>query len=1567
VWLAVLAAVVLVVLAVAPAANAADRAFAPRFATNDTGDIDIVGNTLMTCPTSASGCTAARQSGVSTTADATTQNNAYLMQYIDVDADSATFNSSRATVGLPGGSTVLFAGLYWGARTAAGSGGSNARSIADRNKVKLRTPGASGYTALTADTVDDGTGGIYQGFKDVTPLVKAAGAGQYTVADVQASTGADTLAGWSLVVAYRDTTQPARNLSVFDGMKSISSGASGTIGVSGFTTPPAGAVRTRVGFVTYEGDGGLVGDSASLNGVTLSDAQHPATNFFNSRSSRDGVRRTTTDPNHANQLGIEQSVLQANGILGNGATSATVGLTSSGDVYAPGVVTFATELYAPKVEQTKTVEDLDGGAVEQGDVLRYTIEGTNKGQDGATNLVLRDPLPANTTYAAASLEVSPTAGGTPVGATDRAGDDRGEYDATNRRIVARLGTGSTATAGGTLAVNGTYKVTFDVRVGGPSPAVPSGTVIANTATTSFASQSLGTALSAESTATSTVASPDLTILKQRSGALVRGTTGTYLIAVHNGGDAPTQGAFTVTDALPAGLQATAASGDGWRCTVAAGDVTCVHDGVLDVDDAAGTITVTVDVTEAVPPTVANSATVSGGGDGDASNNTSTDTSLATSSVELGLTKTADATAVAVGGTVTYVLEVVNRGPSRSSGSTVTDTLPAGLTFVSSPTCTGAGSASTVTCAVPALDKGETARLTVVAKPSPGTAGSSLRNTASVVGREPGPASDGDAEATIVVKPVDLVVTNAIDGAPAALRPGATAMWNVTVKNTGTSPATGSSLAFPVPAGTTIAGDLPDGCTVVTQSGAQVVACDLGTIAPGGQDVRPLAIPLKVDAQDPPAAVQATATATSVESDADVGDNAATAGVPVDTALDLAVALVADRSTASAGDTLTLTATVRNLGPAPARDGQLVLPIPAGTTVTKVPAGCTVGDTKITCALDAAKLVSGGSVSVPITVEVGASPGDAVAASATVSTTGREDIDASNDTAAVAVPVVKVSGLSLTKTASTGQAKPGERVVYALTARNAGPAAARDAVVTDTLPAGTTFVAVDDAACAAEAGTVTCDFGTIAAGGSRTANVTVTVDPIASAFDVNQTHQYLVTKQEAALNVPAGATGTVTVSCAPLGPDYIATDGGVLRKATDQGQGSFADTRVIASGATDDGTGWTGTVRNATAGQLQATVNVVCIRRTVEQIAGHTHRLIVSDPVVATRGGGQHDIVVRCGPGRVAIAPGYRFDDGAGVVVGSRSSGADWRFTVDAREAAGVTVEARCLSTTTTATNGHAHDLSLRPIAQTVDVPASASTNAMTVKRLECGDGKGIVASTTIDPRLVGLGGDPQPVNRDFWFFNPTGASLQAEVGLLCLDTRTSGELPVRDVVNTATVSTSTQDASPAVHTASATFRATAASGPVTEVPAPAAPAAPPAPSAPAPAETPAPAPTPAARTAVAAPAPTATKATVVSSTLRVTGTATKATVAVPLRCATVCSGTARLLATKAVSGTRIRAGAVLATAAVRLVAGEEGTVRLVVRGALAKAIRRGRVSRARLVVRTGTGAQVTRTVRLVAR
>jgi uncharacterized repeat protein (TIGR01451 family) len=86
----------------------------------------------------------------------------------------------------------------------------------------------------------------------------------------------------------------------------------------------------------------------------------------------------------------------------------------------------------------------------------------------------------------------------------------------------------------------------------------------------------------------------------------------------------------------------------------------------------------------------------------------------------------------VNGTLTYTVSVKNNGPNDSTGATVVDTLPAGVSFLSaSPGCTDA--AATVTCSAPAIAAGATASLTLTVR-TPGNPGS-LTDTATVAGRE----------------------------------------------------------------------------------------------------------------------------------------------------------------------------------------------------------------------------------------------------------------------------------------------------------------------------------------------------------------------------------------------------------------------------------------------------------------------------------------------------------------------------------------------------------------------------------------------------------------------------------------------------------------------------------------------------------------------------------------------------------------------------------------------------------------------------------------------------------------
>src|SRR5919204_5480469 len=242
---------------VAAPAYANDAPFTPRFAQTARGDISAIGNTLMTCPTGAANCDTARTGAA---AGSALNNNSYTMGRIDVDADATTFDSSTATLSLPVGATVLWAGLYWAADTTAGTGGAAAPDPSGRGTVKLSVHGAA-YQAVNAAGADVLTStpqpNRYRAFADVTALVAAGGAGTYTVANVQTGTGQDRFAGWALFVAYRDNAQAIRRLNVYDGLGTVDGTHTFTTTIAPFHTPATGAVTTKVGLLSFEGDAGL--------------------------------------------------------------------------------------------------------------------------------------------------------------------------------------------------------------------------------------------------------------------------------------------------------------------------------------------------------------------------------------------------------------------------------------------------------------------------------------------------------------------------------------------------------------------------------------------------------------------------------------------------------------------------------------------------------------------------------------------------------------------------------------------------------------------------------------------------------------------------------------------------------------------------------------------------------------------------------------------------------------------------------------------------------------------------------------------------------------------------------------------------------------------------------------------------------------------------------------------------------------------------------------------------------------------------------------------------------------
>ncbi|HEX3890850.1 MAG TPA: hypothetical protein VHX90_08370, partial [Verrucomicrobiae bacterium] len=108
---------------------------------------------------------------------------------------------------------------------------------------------------------------------DVTALVQAAGAGTYTAggvpAEISALDASDDCAGWTLAVAYANSSLHQRNLSIFVGNYWINAAAVNVppVGIAGFCAPPTGAVNGYLFVSAMEGDSQTAGDQMEF-GVT---------------------------------------------------------------------------------------------------------------------------------------------------------------------------------------------------------------------------------------------------------------------------------------------------------------------------------------------------------------------------------------------------------------------------------------------------------------------------------------------------------------------------------------------------------------------------------------------------------------------------------------------------------------------------------------------------------------------------------------------------------------------------------------------------------------------------------------------------------------------------------------------------------------------------------------------------------------------------------------------------------------------------------------------------------------------------------------------------------------------------------------------------------------------------------------------------------------------------------------------------------------------------------------------------------------------------------------------------
>lgn len=313
------------------------------------------------------------------------------------DACAVGASSTASVTGIPAGSTIVAAYLYWG-----GSGATVDSS------VTLNAGTIAASRTFTTTFVNGGTNFPYfGGFADVTAQVT--GNGAFTFGGLTVNTGAPhcgsaaVVAGWGLVVIYERAGEDLRAINLFDGLQFFR-GSSVTLTPDGFRVP-ASPINGRMAIVAWEGD---PGNSTPLNGFSESLS-------FNGNTLDDGINVPGSDPlvqpydGTVNTLGVSTSygadidTFAVDPYISQGQTSATTVFSAGGDLVllTAQVVSVSSEPVVDlSLTKTHTGDFVAGGTG------TYTLSVSNASGVGIepedNPVTVTDTLPAGLTFLSGS-------------------------------------------------------------------------------------------------------------------------------------------------------------------------------------------------------------------------------------------------------------------------------------------------------------------------------------------------------------------------------------------------------------------------------------------------------------------------------------------------------------------------------------------------------------------------------------------------------------------------------------------------------------------------------------------------------------------------------------------------------------------------------------------------------------------------------------------------------------------------------------------------------------------------------------------------------------------------------------------------------------------------------------------------------------------------------------------------------------------------------------------------------------------------------------------------------------
>ena len=361
---------------------------------------------------------------------------------------------------------------------------------------------------------------------------------------------------------------------------------------------------------------------------------------------------------------------------------------------------------------------------------------------------------------------------------------------------------------------------------------------------------------------------------------------------------------------------------------------------------------------------------------------------------------------------------------------------------------------------------------------------------------------------------DPQIASFIDS-PDPVPAGGLVTYNVRIDNNALDAAANVRVVVPVPAGATFVSAIAP-CVLVASS----VECDLGSVAGRGADTRNLAFVFRATGPGP-TSISATATL-SADNDINPANNVQTQTTTVIEGGDLGLAKTATPNPVVGGANISYTLTARNAGPNTSGDIVITDNLPPSIAfVSASGAGwsCANAGSVVTCSHPGPHAPNVAIPPLGIVGTVNAAGGNVTnSASVAPAAGGTADPDPSNNTATVSTAVLPGADVRIAQKIVISQvpAIAGQNVTFQIQPRNSGPAGAVNAVVTDNLPAGWTFVSASGPnwTCGNAGLAVSCTRAAFPVGAADNITVVATAPP----------------------NAAVGATGTTYTNTAGIGSD-----------------------------------------------------------------------------------------------------------------------------------------------------------------------------------------------------------------------------------------------------------------------------------------------------------------------------------------------------------------------------------------------------------------------------------------------